>query len=271
MPVDATAVIGLLVGFLVVGVIGTYVGDQMIQATNLTGVSSGTAVEITQSRTWTAGADVYTIGVRTVGAGAGGGAGNATNGGGAGTAGAQNTYTVSVSPGETGAITIGVGGANGVYPSTLATNGTLTQIVIAGYSYNSTGGIRGLINGSATADGQNGVDGYGSTGNSTPAGIGAGAGAAGARGTNGVGYGASGAGGASNTTGGSGGDGANGTIIITSYITGGAYSPLGASQNSVVETFQLGVNLCKILIIVSVASIVFVLLQKTGLIPRFGA
>ena len=45
---------------------------------------------------------------------------------------------------------------------------------------------------------------------------------------------------------------------------------LYASQQSVIETFQLGVTLCKIIVIVSVASIVFVLLQKTGLIPRFG-
>jgi hypothetical protein len=42
------------------------------------------------------------------------------------------------------------------------------------------------------------------------------------------------------------------------------------SQTSIIETFQLGVTLCKIIVIVSVASIVFVLLQKTGLIPRFG-
>ena len=45
---------------------------------------------------------------------------------------------------------------------------------------------------------------------------------------------------------------------------------LYASQTSVIQTFQLGVTLCKIIVIVSVASIVFVLLQKTGLIPRFG-
>jgi hypothetical protein len=45
---------------------------------------------------------------------------------------------------------------------------------------------------------------------------------------------------------------------------------LYASQTSIIETFQLGVTLCKIIVIVSVASIVFVLLQKTGLIPRFG-
>jgi len=42
------------------------------------------------------------------------------------------------------------------------------------------------------------------------------------------------------------------------------------SQQSVIETFKLGVTLCKIIVIVSVASVVFLLLQKTGLIPRFG-
>ena len=46
---------------------------------------------------------------------------------------------------------------------------------------------------------------------------------------------------------------------------------LYASQTAVIETFQLGVTLCKIIVIVSVASIVFLLLQRTGLIPRFGA
>jgi hypothetical protein len=46
---------------------------------------------------------------------------------------------------------------------------------------------------------------------------------------------------------------------------------LYSSQQSIISTFQLGVTLCKIIVIVSVASIVFVLLQKTGLIPRFGA
>lgn len=45
---------------------------------------------------------------------------------------------------------------------------------------------------------------------------------------------------------------------------------LYSSQSSVIETFALGVVLCKIIIIVSVASIVFTLLQRTGLIPRFG-
>lgn len=45
---------------------------------------------------------------------------------------------------------------------------------------------------------------------------------------------------------------------------------LYSSQTSIIETFQLGVTLCKIIVIVSVASIVFTLLQRTGLIPRFG-
>ena len=46
---------------------------------------------------------------------------------------------------------------------------------------------------------------------------------------------------------------------------------LYTSQVAVIETFQLGVTLCKIIVIVSVASIVFLLLQRTGLIPRFNA
>ena len=50
-----------------------------------------------------------------------------------------------------------------------------------------------------------------------------------------------------------------------------ANATLYASQTAIIETFQLGVTLCKIIVIVSVASIVFLLLQQTGLIPRFGA
>ena len=45
---------------------------------------------------------------------------------------------------------------------------------------------------------------------------------------------------------------------------------LYSSEQSVISTFQLGVTLCKIIVIVSVASIVFTLLQRTGLIPSFG-
>ena len=45
---------------------------------------------------------------------------------------------------------------------------------------------------------------------------------------------------------------------------------LYTSEQSIISTFQLGVTLCKIIVIVSVASIVFTLLQRTGLIPSFG-
>ena len=45
---------------------------------------------------------------------------------------------------------------------------------------------------------------------------------------------------------------------------------LYSSELSIISTFELGVTLCKIIVIVSVASIVFTLLQRTGLIPSFG-
>ena len=41
------------------------------------------------------------------------------------------------------------------------------------------------------------------------------------------------------------------------------------SQTTIIETFELGINLCKIIVIVAIASIVFMLLQQTGLIPGF--
>lgn len=47
-------------------------------------------------------------------------------------------------------------------------------------------------------------------------------------------------------------------------------SELYTAQQTVIETFELGVTLCKIVVIVSVAAIVFMLLQQIGLIPRFG-
>lgn len=41
------------------------------------------------------------------------------------------------------------------------------------------------------------------------------------------------------------------------------------SQQAVVETFTLGVTLAKVIIIVSIAAIIFVMLQNTGLVPSF--
>jgi len=44
---------------------------------------------------------------------------------------------------------------------------------------------------------------------------------------------------------------------------------LYGAQSTVIDTFSLGVTLCKLIIVVSVASIVFVTLQRTGLVPKF--
>lgn len=54
---EATAIVGLLVGFLIVSVIGLYVGDAMVQAANISGdsplVESQTAVLETFSQAMT--------------------------------------------------------------------------------------------------------------------------------------------------------------------------------------------------------------------------
>lgn len=46
---------------------------------------------------------------------------------------------------------------------------------------------------------------------------------------------------------------------------------LYSSQAAVIETFQLGVTFAKVLVIVCVAGLVFLVLQKTGLVPGFGS
>jgi len=45
---------------------------------------------------------------------------------------------------------------------------------------------------------------------------------------------------------------------------------LYSSQQTIIETFELGINLCKIIIIVSIAGLVFLILQKMGLVPNLG-
>ncbi len=42
---------------------------------------------------------------------------------------------------------------------------------------------------------------------------------------------------------------------------------LYSSQQTIIETFELGINLCKIIIIVSIAGLVFFILQEMGLVP----
>lgn len=44
---------------------------------------------------------------------------------------------------------------------------------------------------------------------------------------------------------------------------------LYSSQAAIIETFQLGVTFAKVLVIVCVAGLVFLVLQKTGLVPSF--
>ncbi len=45
---------------------------------------------------------------------------------------------------------------------------------------------------------------------------------------------------------------------------------LYSSQQTILETFELGINLCKIIIIVSIAGLVFFILQEMGLVPSIG-
>jgi hypothetical protein len=101
---------------------------------------------------------------------------------------------------------------------------------------------------------------------------------AGKAGADASGYGAGAAGGGAGDAGagspamtgdGVGGDGAEGVIQITYYTTTPG-AGLASSQQSVVDTFALGVTLCKIIIIVTIASLIFTILQRTGLIPKFG-
>jgi len=275
--VSATAIVGLLVGFLVVGVIGVYVGNALIDATNLQGTALSTTSNTTVGNSnSTIPANAKSVDLVLYGGGGGGGAGNRTNGGmggGSGAPGAETTISVAVTPGQwfnysIGTYGIGVANASG-------TAGTRTEVVINGVIYTAAGGAGGGNHTSPTVDGVIGSLGYGSThasleGTSGLGGIGAGAGLGGL-GAVGVGAGGGGGGGGGTLNiAGVGGRGEHGALDITIYTSDSAANPLATSQTSVIETFQLGVLLCKIIIIVSVASIVFMLLQRTGLIPRFG-
>jgi hypothetical protein len=272
---NATAIIGLLVGFLVVGVIGVYVGDQMIAATNLQGTAITTESSATPGTTNTSiGASVTSIDIYLAGGGGGGGAGNQTDGGMGGKAGAaasEATYSsITVVAGQLLNYTIGMYG-NGTANAS-GTAGTATIVYINGVQYLAAGGAGGANNESATINGEAGTAGYGTSHGSLvgAAGTGAGAGTGGAAAV-GVGAGGGGGGGAGVTgVGGIGGRGEHGSFEITYYTSDSTANPLATSQQSIVDTFALGVTLCKILVIVSVASIVFMLLQRTGLIPKFG-
>jgi hypothetical protein len=298
VAIDASAIIGLLIGFLVVGTVGIYVGEEMISAAGLTGTSTTVATPISAlgAGAWTVPADVNSVDVVLVGSGGGGGSGaNLTMlGGGGGAAGAVTTQTgLAVTPGTLLLYyigPIGTGGAAG-YNGLVGVNGTagsFSSIIIGATTYNATGGTWGGNNtvplgASATLNGAAGTNGYGLTPwapaagpaqNSTDPSL-----IVGINGTPSRGYGAGGPGGGAGDAGagapgmsgdGVGADGNLGAVLITYYTTNAGLNALGPTQQSIVDTFALGVNLCKIIVIVSIASIIFMLLQKTGLIPRFG-
>jgi hypothetical protein len=215
-------------------------------------------------------------------------------GGGGGAAGAINTQTgLAVTPSSTIATYIGPAGTGGAagYNGLVGVNGTpgkWSSITIGATSYNATGGTWGgnntvLLGASANKNGGAGTNGYGLTPWAAAAGpaqnLTVPSLIVGINGTPSRGYGAGGPGGGAGDAGagapgdsgdGVGADGNLGAIFITYYTTNAGLNALGPTQQSIVDTFALGVNLCKIIVVVSIASIIFMLLQKTGLIPRFG-
>lgn len=277
MAVDATAIIGLLVGFLVVGIVGTYVGDQMITATNLTEAHAQESATwqnvsaLTGWGTWTAPTGVTSVDIMVVGAGGGGGsANNGTEKGGTGGGAATVTSsTKTVTPGTTYRYFLGTRGA-------IATAGTASNITIGASEVSAAGGaagttgttpngtsgtqatLTGFTSGSTVTTATAGVGNVtnNTLGGSAAAGLGGGGGGAGFEGVAGVG--------------GHGGIQISYTTYTDTTLAEEGMSQLVDSRDSIIATFALGVLLCKIIIIVSIASIVFVLLQKTGLIPRFG-
>ncbi len=280
-----TTVIAILVAFIVFGTVGTFVGSAIVQTMNLS--SSATVTNYTHQSTapstvygWTVPLGVSHINFVMVGAGGGGGSGNSTSnkGGENGTAGQQVTQSsVAVTAGSTVYIKHGKFGVGGDGPTHAdGTAGGNTSVTIGATLYNALGGKGGFssnsTNATSTQAGMPGAAGYGSTGSSA-------AGEANtsyAGGAVGAGFGAGGGGGASaNWPGpagtttwvdGSGGAGENGATVITyiSYVDEGLY----ASQTSIIDTFELGIVMCRILVIISIIVLIWLLLQKAGIIPR---
>lgn len=161
MGLDMTVVVGLLTSLLIVGLIGTYVGDQIVSATNLSeahpqveGSYNSTSTEGVY--TWTAPMNVTEISLTVVGGGGSGGlASNTTaRGGNGGLSGVVTTESwVSVTPGQSYVYTIGAGGFNGG-------NGGLSTITIGTTTYAANGGLSGTTGGNVTPNGSYGIAGY---------------------------------------------------------------------------------------------------------------
>ncbi|NNS66823.1 hypothetical protein HL457_04500 [Escherichia coli] len=124
----------------------------------------GTAV-FTSTATWTCPAGVTTVYIDACGGGGGGAYGtlNATGGGGGGGAQAVRRSAISVSPGQTYIITVGLGGVAGVVGSVNGGNGGTTSF---GSLISLAGGIGGKNNGTGSAPGGGGGT-YGISGNYT--------------------------------------------------------------------------------------------------------
>lgn len=170
-----------------------------------------TTVLLTTSGNWTCPAGLNYIDVEIQGGGGGGGASSSVPlaGSGGGSGGYQKIFSVSVTPGNIYAFTIGAGGAGSVSPGNGSPGGNSVM-----FGYTSTGGAGGITTGAGGAGGTPGGN-VGVSGTATTAGNG------GASPYDGD-YGAAGTTGNGGASGGYGGGGGGGAIVGTTYYNGGA-------------------------------------------------
>lgn len=181
---------------------------------------SQTITTFSTSSTWAAPAGVTSIKVEVWGAGAGG-SNNANRGGGGGAFAGNNTLTVT--PGFTYAINVGVGGA----PAGNGQDSSFGSLVVAKGAVGATGGSAAASTGTIKYDGGNG-------GSSTGTGGAGGGGSAGSNNAGGTGGNSSsswgGVGGAAGAGGGAGGNGGNSTGGgLNGAVPGGGGGENGAS------------------------------------------
>ena len=55
-------------------------------------------------------------------------------------------------------------------------------------------------------------------------------------------------------------------LITTMNIT--STDPMYASQMSLIQTFELGITMCRLIVIISIIVIAWLLLQQAGIVPR---
>ena len=296
MDLKLSTVIGGLVVFIILGTIGTYVASSLVTTMNLSvATTTGyTTANYTHQSTppgtpyaWTVPTGVTSISFTIVGAGGGGGSGNSTDdkGGAAGYNGSITTVTsLAITPGTV--LTIkhglfgagGVGTTNGDGTAAGATTGN-SSITIGTILYNALGGAGGLTSNStnvtSATSGMPGLAGWRTTGSAQVGDSNKSA----AGGDGGTGFGAGGGGGASASwvvplgyygpyVDGSGGRGENGGTQVTYSQTLGTTDPLYTSQQSLIATFELGIDMIRILVIISIIVVVWLLLQQAGIVPR---